>query len=69
MTARQIKTSQRVHVCVWFICVCVNEVQVWVISQSQVWGMMGNGVRMEMANIQAMVPSGGAEEEVWEPPL
>ncbi len=31
--------------------------------------MMGNGVRMEMANIQAMVPSGGAEEAVWEPPL
>ncbi len=31
--------------------------------------MMGNGVRMEMANIQVMVPSGGAEEAVWEPPL
>ncbi len=31
--------------------------------------MMGNGVRMGIASIQVMVPSGGAEEEVWEPPL
>lgn len=30
----QIKTLQ--GVCVWLICVCVNEQQVWMISQSQV---------------------------------
>ncbi len=33
--SRAIKTSQRVRVCEWFICVCVNEVQVWMINQSQ----------------------------------
>ncbi len=49
--------------------VCVNEVQVWIINQSQVWGMMRTGVRMEMVNIQGMAPSSGAKEAVREPPL
>ncbi len=58
-----------VCVCVAYMCVCVNELQVWMISQSQVWGMMGTGVQMEMVNIQGMASSGGAREAVQEPPL
>ncbi len=57
-------------VCVCGLYVCVNELQVWMISQSQVWGMMGTGVQLEMVNIQGMAPShGGAREAVQEPPL
>ncbi len=44
MTAGHIKTSQQR--CVRGAYVCVNEEQVWMIDQSQVWGKMWNGVRM-----------------------